>query len=282
MRDGNHTVLGKLFVRKPQGSLPDFMIIGAPKSGTTSLFEYLCEHPDVARPTRKEIHYFDEKFARGLPWYRRHFPQVARPQITGEATTAYLFAKDAPARAAALIPNAKLIAVLRDPVRRAISHYWHNKRLGRVRGDFESYFHEALSPNAERETNQARQFINYPVQWGFYKEQIEHWFEHFPRAQFLFLRFEDMASDGAAQTQRVFDFLGLPAAAAIDAAKVFNAGPSYPVEVNDTTRRLAEVYREKNAGLDRLIGPAFSWETVPPPHKAAPQASARPCQTETA
>src|ERR1700761_3379985 len=203
------------------------MIIGAPKCGTTSLFEYLCGHPDVARPTRKEIHYFDENYARGLTWYRAHFPVAAKPQITGEATTAYLFAKDAPARAAALVPDAKIIAVLRDPVRRVISHYWHNHRLGRVRGDFESYFREALSPNAERETNQARQFINYPVQWGFYKEQIERWFEHFPREQFLFLRFEDLASDGAAQTRRVFDFLSLPTVA-IDAVKVFNAGPSYP------------------------------------------------------
>jgi hypothetical protein len=249
-------VFGRFFGK--QGSLPDFMIIGAPKCGTTSLFEYLCEHPDVARPARKEIHYFDEKFARGLPWYRRHFPRVEKPRITGEATTAYLFARDAPARAAALMPDAKLIAVLRDPVRRVISHYWHNKRLGRVRGDFESYFREALSPNAERETNQARQFINYPVQWGFYKEQIERWFEHFPHEQFLFLRFEDLASDGTAQTQRVFDFLGL-SPLAIDAAEVFNAGPSYPVEVNDITRRLSEIYAEKNAGLDRLIGPQFIW-----------------------
>jgi hypothetical protein len=253
--------LGKIFARKPQGSLPDFMIIGAPKCGTTSLFHYLCGHPDIAAPTRKEIHYFDDRFSRGLAWYRRHFPVVGKPQITGEATTSYLFAKNAPVRAAALVPNAKLIVVLRDPVRRVISHYWHNKRLGRVRGDFESYFHNALSPDADRETDQARQFIHYPVQWGFYKEQIERWFEHFPPAQFLFLRFEDMASDGAAQTQKVFDFLGLPAAA-IDTGRVFNAGPAYPVEANDITRKLADVYRKKNAGLDQMIGPQFIWNSM--------------------
>jgi hypothetical protein len=255
-------VLRNIFARKPQGSLPDFMIIGAPKCGTTSLFEYLCCHPNLARPTRKEIHYFDENFERGLAWYRRHFPIVEQPQMTGEATTAYLFAKNAPARAAALVPNAKIIAVLRDPVRRVISHYWHNQRHGRVRGDFESYFREALSPNQERETNQARQFIHYPVQWGFYKEQIERWFDHFPREQFLFIRFEDLASDGAAQTRKVFDFLGLPEAV-IDTGTVFNASPSYPVEASDITRRLAEVYRKKNAGLDRLIGAQFIWEPVP-------------------
>jgi hypothetical protein len=101
------------------------------------------------------------------------------------------------------------------------------------------------------------------VQWGFYKEQIEHWFDYYPREQFLFLRFEDLASDGEAQTQKVFDFLGLPPAA-IDAGKVFNAGPSYPVEENDITRRLAEIYREKNAGLDQLIGSQFVWGSDAP------------------
>jgi hypothetical protein len=253
-------VLKKIFARKPQGSLPDFLIIGAPKCGTTSLFEYLCGHPEMARPARKEIHYFDEYYGRGLAWYRTHFPVVAKTQITGEATTAYLFAKDAPARGAALVPDAKIIAVLRDPVRRVISHYWHNQRRGRVRGSFESYFREALSPNQERETHQARQFIYYPVQWGFYKEQIERWFDCFPREQFLFIRFEDLVSDSQAQTRRVFDFLELPDAA-IDTGRVFNASPSYPVEASEITDRLAEVYRNRNAGLERLIGAQFVWET---------------------
>jgi hypothetical protein len=264
-------VLNSLFARK-QGSLPDFLIIGAPKCGTTSLFQYLCGHPNLKRPTRKEIHYFDENFRRGVAWYRRHFPVVQSPDITGEATTAYLFAKEAPARAAALVPDAKIITVLRDPVRRVISHYWHNQRRGRVRGDFESYFHEALSPNAERETNQARQFINYPVQWGFYKEQIECWFEHFPREQFLFVKFEDLAQNSAKQTQHVFEFLGLPTAA-IDTAAAFNVSPSYPVEENAITRRLTEIYRQKNAGLDRLIGAEFNWEPDLVPPAAASGAS---------
>ena len=252
-------MLRKLFSRRVEGSLPDFLIIGAPKCGTTSLFEYLSAHGNIARPTRKEIHYFDENYERGLRWYREHFPRVERPQITGEATTAYLFAKDAPARAAALVPDAKIIAVLRDPIRRVISHYWHNQRRGRVRTDFESYFREALSSNADRETNQARQFINYPVQWGFYKEQIERWFDHFPREQFLFIRFEDLVSEADAHTQNVFRFLDLPPVS-IDTAQVFNASAPYVMAQGDTIRRLSDIYREKNAGLDALIGSHFVWD----------------------
>ncbi|HUB84468.1 MAG TPA: sulfotransferase domain-containing protein [Rhizomicrobium sp.] len=262
-------MFGKFFVKKPQGSLPDFLIVGAPKCGTTSLFEYLCGHPDVARPARKEIHYFDENYARGLRWYRAHFPIAGPTHITGEATTAYLFAKDAPARAAALVPDAKIIAVLRDPVRRVISHYWHNQRRGRVRVSFESYFEEALSPNQDRETNQARQFIRYPVQWGFYKEQIERWFDCFPPEQFRFLRFEDLIADTQNQTRAAFEFLGLPDAA-IDTGKIFNASPSYPVEASAITDRLAEVYRKRNAGLEKLIGARFTWDAPVPSCGHAP------------
>jgi hypothetical protein len=253
---GATRVLRYLFSRR--GGLPDFIIIGAPKCGTTSLFEYLSLHDNVARPRRKEIHYFDENYERGEAWYRRQFPHVEAPRITGEATTAYLFNKDAPARAAALVPNAKLIAVLRDPVRRVISHYWHNQRRGRVNVDFETYFTQALSPDADKQTNQARQFIDYPVQWGFYKEQVERWFAQYAREQFLFLRFEDFVSDNAAQMQRVFDFLGLPPMA-VDGAKVFNESAPYKMQDDAITRRLTDLYREKNAGLDKLIGPQFVW-----------------------
>ncbi|HEY5337904.1 MAG TPA: sulfotransferase domain-containing protein [Rhizomicrobium sp.] len=255
-------MLRRLFSRRVDGSLPNFLIIGAPKCGTTSLFEYMAGHPRIARPTRKEIQYFDENYERGLSWYRGHFPNVEAPQITGEATTAYLFAKDAPARAAALVPDAKIIAVLRDPVRRVISHYWHNERRGRVRGDFESYFREALSSNAGRETNQARQFINYPVQWGFYKEQIERWFAHFPRRQFLFIRFEDLVADTGAHMKSVFEFLELPPTA-VEHGRIFNESPAYTTGQSAITRELADVYREHNAGLDTLIGPQFVWSSPP-------------------
>src|SRR5262249_42266670 len=155
------------------------------------LYEYLCQHEYFARPLRKEVHYFDENFERGPDWYSRHFPAVQFPQITGEASTAYLFAPRAAERAAALVPHVQILAVLRDPVRRVISHYWHNVRRGRVNGDFESYFHEALSDNSTRETNQARSFNRYPVQWGFYKEHIGRWLDRYPREAFHFVRFED-------------------------------------------------------------------------------------------
>jgi len=251
-------MLHNLFAAPQWGHLPDVVIIGAPKCATTSLYAYLSRHELFAPARRKEVHYFDENFERGPDWYRRQFPAIERPQITGEASTAYLFSKPAPARAAALVPAVKIVAILRDPVRRVLSHYWHNVRRGRLNGDFDSHFREALSANHARETSQARLFTYYPVQWGFYREQIERWFGHFPREQFLFLRFETFVANTGAEMRRVFQFLELPSIA-IPHGEVFNASPPYAVADNDVTRRLAEIYRKENAGLDRLIGPEFVW-----------------------
>jgi Sulfotransferase domain len=256
-------VFGDLFTKK--GGLPDFMIIGAPKCGTTSLFQYLGAHPLIENPRRKEIHYFDENYHRGDAWYRRRFPFVEKPMLTGEATTAYLYAKDAPARAHALVPNAKLIVVLRDPVKRVISHYWHNQTRGRIKVDFDTYFREALSDNYRNAKDQAESFIRYPVQWGFYKEQVERWLRHYPRKQFLFLRFRDFTNDAPVQINKVFEFLGVDPVA-VPTGKVFNASEPYEMEKGPIIDRLYELYARKNAGLDQLIGPQFKWD---PPSRAS-------------
>src|SRR5947209_1159841 len=122
-------------------ALPDFLIIGAQKAGTTSLYRYLAAHPDIVASTRKEVHFFDINFWRGEWWYRSLFPLRRRlqrrpplrnrPAITGEASPYYLFHPFAPERAAQLLPDAKLIVLLRDPVERAWSHYRHEVANGR-------------------------------------------------------------------------------------------------------------------------------------------------------
>ncbi|MEJ2557594.1 MAG: sulfotransferase domain-containing protein, partial [Anaerolineae bacterium] len=115
--------------------LPDFLIIGAQKCGTDSLFRYLGGHPCIKLASSKEAHYFDLKFDKGINWYRSHFPLIPykysvkrlRKQdlITGEATPYYLFHPHAPGRAAAIVPHVKLIVLLRNPADRAYSHYNH-------------------------------------------------------------------------------------------------------------------------------------------------------------
>ena len=119
--------------------LPRYLIIGAQKSGTTTLYEYLNQHPAVARSFIQEVHFFDLNFARGLEWYRAHFPTYLRREyvrsrrrmelITGEASAYYLFHPLVCARVRETLPDVRLIVVLRDPVERAWAHYRGTGRL---------------------------------------------------------------------------------------------------------------------------------------------------------
>ena len=120
---------------------PDFLLIGAKRGGTTSLSRYLAEHPDVLdlfpRAEKiKGLYYFDEQYPRGDRWYRSHFPTRAQralrsragaPARVGEASPYYLYHPLAPTRAAAAVPDARILVVLRDPVERAYSH-WKERR----------------------------------------------------------------------------------------------------------------------------------------------------------
>src|SRR5437899_5084217 len=102
--------------------LPDFLIIGAQKAGTTALYAYLRRHPNVTGPPWKEVSFFDRHYARGERWYRGNFPNVllTRGRLVGEAGPSYLFHPLAPDRIAALVPRARLITLVRDPVDRAL------------------------------------------------------------------------------------------------------------------------------------------------------------------
>ena len=112
----------------PVRTLPDFLIIGAQKCGTSFLYRFLVKHPHVKSAFVKEVHYFDLNFAKGNNWYRSNFPlQVrnTRTYITGEASPYYLFHPHAARRASMVVPDAKLLILLRNPVDRAHSHYQH-------------------------------------------------------------------------------------------------------------------------------------------------------------
>lgn len=126
--------------------LPDFLIVGAQRSGTTSLFKTLVQHPTVARPfLRKGIHYFDVRYERGPSWYRGNFPITAtsrmrrggRRPITGESSPFYMFHPLAPSRIARDLPDVRLLALLRDPVERAYSAHSHERARGFEAESFE-------------------------------------------------------------------------------------------------------------------------------------------------
>src|SRR5437763_1646364 len=122
----------------PVRLLPDFIILGAQRAGTTSLYEYIVDHPQVGAASKKEVHFFDRHYTEGVNWYRAHFPPAVRRQrfenrtgkrfLTGEASPYYLAHPMVPERIAAVAPDARFLILLRNPIDRALSHYYHNRR----------------------------------------------------------------------------------------------------------------------------------------------------------
>jgi Sulfotransferase domain len=144
------------------GSLPDFLILGTENGGTTTLHWTLCQHPHVEPATKKEVHFFDSHrwFEKGIGWYRSRFPAPAwgdgRRVITGEASPYYLLHPFAPHRASITVPDAKLIALLRNPVDRAYSAYKHRVLTGRESLSFE----EALDAEEERTSGELEKMLS--------------------------------------------------------------------------------------------------------------------------
>jgi hypothetical protein len=261
--------------------LPSFIIIGAQRAGTTSLFDYLGRHPDVASPTAvaediawsKEVHFFDDRFARGLDWYRSLFPLAVRRRyarargrdlVAAEATPYYLFHPFVPERIAATLPDVRLIALLRDPIERAYSHYQLAHRKGREQLSFE----EALAAEPERiaedephlgdPTYRSRHHRHHSyLARGLYAEQLERWFAHFPREQMLIIRSEEFLAKPAETYERVLDFLGLRPWR-LEHFEQRNVGSYAPIDPA-LRARLEEHFAEPNARLERLLGPEFAW-----------------------
>ncbi len=140
-----HKKFGRI-ATSPLRLLPDFLIVGAARCGTSSLYHYLCQHPSIGRAQTKEVHYFDVNYDKSSLWYRAHFPTIGakwlhgsreKPFITGEATAYYLFHPHVPKRVFDLMPGVKVIALLRNPIDRAYSHSQRSVRRGREKISFE-------------------------------------------------------------------------------------------------------------------------------------------------
>ncbi|MGI9247198.1 MAG: sulfotransferase domain-containing protein [Steroidobacteraceae bacterium] len=255
-------------LRHPR-ALPGAMIIGAMKCGTSSLHNYLCQHPGVNPPLRKEVHYFDMHYDRGEPWYRANFGRADAGGLNLDSTPYYLFHPAVPARAAALVPAAKLVVLLRDPVRRAYSHYWHERDTGRETLPFE----DAIAAEPDRlgdaqarlaagaiEHSAAHQHFSY-LSRGLYAEQLGRWLQHYPRERLLLLRFEDLAADPLAVLNRTLGWLGLDAIGRVR-LEARNTR-SYPPMAAATAARLEEHFAPHNAALEALVGEAMHWQAAP-------------------
>lgn len=252
--------------------LPDFIIIGTQKAGTTSLHAYLSQHPQFLKPYEKEVHFFDggldpsiDNYKKGQAWYRAHFPfrKNGSASRVFEASPLYIFNPLVPGRMFNLLPQARIIAILRNPTDRAISHYFHEKQRG-----YESLpIMEALLEEERRLESAIRlkdyknySFIHHSYKSrGHYSEQLERYLKFFPRQQVLILNSEEFFHDQHNILRQVTDFTGVDSD--------FKVKDSHPRNVAKNKEQVsAEVYqylnnhfKPHNEALYELLGKDFGW-----------------------
>jgi hypothetical protein len=209
-----------------QGRLPDFLIIGAQRSGTTSLARYLGAHPQIFMAGQKEVHYFDRHHDEGPDWYRAQFAAASASQVAGEATPEYMYDPVAFERMATLLPGAKVIISLRNPVDRAYSEYWFVKG----RGYEELSFADALDAEATRVTaaDAATRMRYAYTERGRYLRQLKRVCEVYPRDRMLVVIFEEFSRDPRSTVGQIQSFLGVePEVAGAEVERQFGRARSY-------------------------------------------------------
>ncbi|MEQ8521148.1 MAG: sulfotransferase [Vicingaceae bacterium] len=252
----------------PLRKSPDFIIIGAQKSGTSSLFTYLEQHPDVALSEIKELHYFDDHYHLGMNKYKRHFPFLWSHKKCGEASPYYFFHPSVPKRIHQSLKGTKFIVMLRDPVKRAYSHYKHMLRYDGVE---ELDFLDALKAEPERLLGENEKLKAEEIQWssnhtrfsytsrGRYAEQINEWLEFFEMDCFHFIKSESFFKNTFQEMNKVYDFLELEPFTGINLAAQ-NKGKYEDAPSQEAIDFIRENLKEDQEELIKLLGKEFSWD----------------------
>jgi len=252
--------------------LPDFFVIGAGRTGTTSLFHYLSQHPSISRSAYDELGYFDVNFHLGLNWYRSLFPSVLTRFFSKQKTKAFLTYDVTPSyvrrpwvakRIHNVFPNTKLIVVLRNPVDKSYSHYYQSAKYGEKR-TFEQVVKQEINDilewkNKLKDDNYfATKVEGSILARGFYAEQLPVWFDIFSKQQIMVIQSEKLASDTKEVMNDVFQFLELPKFEIPNTKKV---NVSKYEKMNQETRELLiNFFRPYNEKLNKLLERNFVWD----------------------
>lgn len=248
--------------------LPAFIIIGAQRSGTTSLFMGLVQHPNVVPSYPKETHYFSNYYHKGVYWYRSHFPIIRNKRdniIAGEATPYYIFHPHAPRRIFNTLPLTKFICILRNPIDRAYSHYQHEVILKIEQLTFE----QAINKEDERMALDYQLLVmekkpkcfnhqNYSyLSRGRYIEQLEIWKQLFDLNQILIIDFEEFCSNPPQIIQQAWEFLGVAKLQSCNLT-IYNK-TTYPPMKAETRQYLKNYFQPYNEQLFNFLGRDFGW-----------------------
>lgn len=234
---------------------PDFMVIGASRSGTSSMFLNLVQHPQILKPHCKEIHYFDNHLWKGESWYLGLFPRTADGELTFDATPNYLYKPTAPKLIREFDArhnlNLRFIVLMRNPIDRTWSHFEHCKHAVR-----------AKNLAIERSESRRQPFVIKSI----YIEQIKRWLRHYDQSRFLFIRSEDFFGDERGVCKAVFRWLGVDE---IVLSKIKYYDPWKPNKYKKTKyskcpphvrKQLAEFFEPYNQQLYEFMGFDFGWK----------------------
>jgi hypothetical protein len=248
-------------------ALPDGLIIGVQKAGTTALYRYLRRHPgiagvilrpDAARHHSKEVHYFDSNHQKSVRWYRAQFPKRSEGKFVIEATPGYI-QPHAASRMHALLPEAKLVLSLRDPVDRAYSRYQHLRRESEYLlkdGEVLLSFRECVDRLLDGKTLKGD--TNTLLKSGHYAEELSHLYTLYPREQVHLVNFAELGQDPARVVAGILKFFGLPSADLGRYDPIFQGGYTERMD-QETEARLREYFAPHNARLEELLGYSMGW-----------------------
>lgn len=260
----NITHVADMHAKKPWGG-PDFLIIGAQKAGTSALWKYLKKHPRIKWASKKEVHFFDTHYRKGLSWYEKQFLLKDKNSdfLTGEATPGYIFHPLGAQRISAVFPNVKLILLLRDPVARAFSHYKMYVRRDIEKRSFEQALaEEGKMVKIEREKmiasgeggywSEQYAFFSY-VSRGFYLDQIKQFMRYFDKDQLLVINSDDLLNKTEETVNKILRFLELEEMV-LPHYEHYHVAPNHEVVMSPETKALLkEKFRPFNKKLQDYL-----------------------------
>lgn len=253
-------------------TLPNFIIIGGRNCGTGTLYDMAIEHPKILPASKRELNFFNWRSKgekkKGINWYLAQFPKKANRKgfITGEASPDYTMDPHTPQKMFKLVPDVKLIVMLRNPVDRAISHYYHNKA---TRSPEHLSFRQAIEKESERlepeieklwADEQYRSTIYRKQSYllsGIYVDRLKEWMSIFPKNNLLILKSEDVFEYPKSTMNQVFNFLGMPDYEVTNSLK--NRELSTKKIEPKLRRELVKYFRPHNQRLEELLGKKFNW-----------------------
>lgn len=252
-------------LRRGERRLPDTIVIGAQKAGTTTLYDALVLNPKVTGSYFKEVHFFDTDFDRGLDWYALNFPprqEIADDARVIEASPYYLFHPDVAMRIKSFDRDVKILAILRDPVDRALSHYHHEHRKGfePIATPREAFAEEARRMAEAEPGDYAHRHYSY-VSRGLYARQLRPWFEAFGHDRIHVSFLEEVVADRQKAFDDVARFLDIPSHTYPDLKS--NSG-RYQAMDPEEERDLTDYFREDVAELEILLGRQVPWTRFKP------------------